>query len=309
MNKITVSIIITTYKRPKLLSKCLVSILHQNYCDYEVLIIDDNPLSVSEPIVRKYEEIFAIGDRYKYLKNPKNLGYQHSLNRGLNEAKGKYIAILDDDDVWIAKDKLKLQVEFLANNPDHVLVGTGVIQVDNNGKELQRKLFPKNDDELRDIMLGENNFAHSTVLYNKATALEVGGYVMNNKWKYYSEDEILWIKLGTKGKVANLPIYGINYLSQNRGPLYNFRYAFIPSMRQLKIINDYRNEYPNFKRAMTIKILTSLRCLLSIISDITPLINIKNLLKTKFPRSWRSIRNLRNIFFNNSLSIIRKQTD
>ena len=305
----TVSIIITTFNRAQLLGNCLLSIKKQTHKDYEILIIDDNPGSISEPVAREYEKLFNIGIRFRYLKNPTNLGYPRSLNRGLNEAKGKYIAIIDDDDVWIDKNKLKLQVDFLENNSDHVLVGTGVAQVDNNGKELQRKLFPKNDDELRGIMLGENNFAHSTVLYNKATALEMGGYVMNNKWKYYSEDEILWIKLGTKGKVSNLPIYSVNYLTQNRGPTYNFLYAFIPSVRQLKVINDYKNEYPNFKRAMTIKILTSLRCLLSIISDIPPLINIKNLLKTKFPRSWRSIRNLRNIFFNNSLSIIRKQTD
>jgi len=304
----TVSIIITTFQRPQLLGDCLLSIKKQTYKDYEILIIDDNPDSISEPVVREHEKLFDIGDRYRYLKNPTNLGYPHSLNKGLNQAKGKYIAILDDDDVWIAVDKLKLQVEFLAINPDHVLVGTGLIQVDNNGKELQRKLFPKNDDELRGIMLGENNFAHSTVMYSRNIALAVGGYVIN-KLKYYSEDEILWIKLGAKGKVANLPIYGINYLSQNRGPLYNFCYAFIPSLRQLKIINDYKNEYPNFKRAITIKILTSLRCLLSIISDIPPFVNIKNFLKTKFPIGWRSIRNLRNFIFNSSISIIRKPSD
>lgn len=302
-----VSILITTFKRPQLLGNCLKSIRSQVYSNYEIIIIDDNPLGISESVAKEHENIFNIGNRYRYLKNPINLGYQHSLNRGLDEAKGKYIAILDDDDVWIAEEKLKLQVDFLDNNPDHVLVGTGVIQVDSSGNEVRRKLPPEKDLELRGMMLEENNFAHSSVMYSREAALKVGGYVIK-KWNYYSEDEILWIKLGTVGKVANLSIYGIKYLSQNRGTLYNFKYAFIPSLRQLIIIKRYRKEYQKPLRASIIKILISLRCLMAIISDFPPFKNIKNIIKTTFPGGWRKILKLRKSMYNGFFSIIRKSS-
>ncbi|MBK8381626.1 MAG: glycosyltransferase family 2 protein [Ignavibacteria bacterium] len=57
--------------------------------------------------------------------------------------KGEYIARIDDDDFWCHKDKLKMQVEFLDENPEYVVVGGGVILVDENGTELFRYLKKK----------------------------------------------------------------------------------------------------------------------------------------------------------------------
>ena len=59
---------------------------------------------------------------------------QKTLNKGLREAKGEYIARIDDDDEWIDKDKLQKQFDFLENNKDYILIGTGVVVIDENGK-------------------------------------------------------------------------------------------------------------------------------------------------------------------------------
>ena len=280
-----VSIIVTTYKRPDYLDKCLNSIRAQDFTDYEILIVDDNPMSVSEGIVHKYRSIFNIGERYRYLKNARNLGYPNSLNKALSLAKGKYVAVLDDDDVWLDRNKLNLQVDFLESRSDYVLVGTGKINVNIHGDEIGRTMYPETDEELKNIMLGQNNFAHSSVLYSAIAAQSVGGYVIP-EWHYYSEDEILWIKLGTKGKVANLPIYGLQYNSHNRGAKYNFWYALIPAIRQLIIIYKYKYEYPNYTRALIVKLRTIIRCLIGIILDIPPFSNVKNYFKIKYPGVW-----------------------
>jgi len=63
--------------------------------------------------------------------------------------KEKYIARIDDDDQWIETKKLEKQVEFLDTHPDYVLVGTGVVMIDEENKELVRYLLPESDRDIR----------------------------------------------------------------------------------------------------------------------------------------------------------------
>ena len=142
-DKPLVSVLIMTCDRPDYLDRCLFSVLYQDFKNYEILIMDDNSDAQTEAVVKKYEPLFNIGANYRHIRNEPHLGLQKSLNRGLREARGDYIARLDDDDAWADVDKLSRQIEFLDTHPEYVLVGTGVIVVDENGTELRRSFLPE----------------------------------------------------------------------------------------------------------------------------------------------------------------------
>src|SRR3989344_5646213 len=140
-----VSVVITTFRRPTYLKGAIASVLKQDFKNFEVIVVNDDPTDVETDKV-----ISSFGDsRIIYIKNKKNLGSAKSLNVGLETAKGEYAAILDDDDEWICKDKLSRQKNFLDNHPEHVLVGTKVVVVTYEGdKEIIRPNLPGNDGEL-----------------------------------------------------------------------------------------------------------------------------------------------------------------
>jgi len=86
-----ISVIITTYNRPRLLERAVNSVIQQSYKNFEVIIVDD---------FSTYDVNLPDDSRIIYLKNDKNKGVQYSRNKGLDLATGKFILNLDDDDYF-----------------------------------------------------------------------------------------------------------------------------------------------------------------------------------------------------------------
>ncbi len=235
-----VSVILPTYNGSKWLKKAIESVLHQSYQDWELLVVDDGSTDNTSEIVAG----FAATDlRIRYLRNVSNLGIQKSLNRGLREAKGEYIARIDDDDMWSDTDKLAEQVEFLNTHPEYILVGTGVVMVNENGMELFRYLLPQTDEEIKSKILFKNYFVHSSVLFRKDIVLSVGGYSEEESALHF-EDYDLWLRIGTLGKFSNLPIYATSYRvradsisSKNRVQVFK---------KVLSNMKKYKYQYKNY---------------------------------------------------------------
>ncbi|MCP6720033.1 MAG: glycosyltransferase [Patescibacteria group bacterium] len=200
-----VSVIITTFKRPQFLREAIRSVLSQKFEDFELIVVNDDPSGAEiDGIVSSFKD-----SRIFYIKNKENFGSARSLNVGLNQAKGDYIAILDDDDAWISKEKLGRQVEFLDRSKEYVLVGTNTVVVDaQSGKEIVKSQISSADEELRKSFFRSNPFAHSSVMFRKEKALEVGGY---DESLPRGKDYDLWLKLAKKGKVSVLPDYFLKY--------------------------------------------------------------------------------------------------
>lgn len=242
-----VSAILSTHNGEKYLAQAIKSVLRQSFEDWELLVVDDGStalvasgVSLAEKIV---QEFTRKDSRIIYLKNEQNLGLQKSLNRGLQEAQGEYIARVDDDDEWVDEDKLKNQVEFLDKNPDYVLAGTGVIVINQQGNELFRFLSPGADNEIRKRILGQNCFSHSSVLFRKEAAFKAGLYPETKK-TLHVEDYYLWLKLGQQGKFHNLPIYGIKFMI--RPGAIGSRHKLKQFWHDILLSWEFRNKYPNF---------------------------------------------------------------
>ena len=109
-----VSIIMPSYNTANYIEASIESVRHQTYENWELIIVDDCSTDNTDEVVRP----FLTDGRIRYLKNEQNSGAAMSRNRALREAKGKWIAFLDSDDLWLP-EKLEKQVAFMEQNGYH----------------------------------------------------------------------------------------------------------------------------------------------------------------------------------------------
>lgn len=106
-----VSIIMPAYNSAQYIDESIQSVLNQTYLNWELIIVDDCSSDDTDIVIQKY----LVDKRIIYLKNKQNSGAAISRNKALIKAKGKWIAFLDSDDVWLPS-KLKEQIDFMLNN-------------------------------------------------------------------------------------------------------------------------------------------------------------------------------------------------
>lgn len=242
-----VSIILPTYNRSGCLERAIKSVQDQSFTDWELIIIDDASTDETPVILKKWGECDR---RIRIFRNNENVfnrfGIAKSLNRGLEMSRGKYVARLDDDDYWCDSEKIKIQTEFLDKHHDYVLCGGGVIVIDEKENEIFRYFKSEEDKKIRERALFANPFSHTTTLFLREAAIEVGGYDDLR----YAEDWDLWLRLGGIGKFYNFPRYFTKYsMSENGG---SFIYQQSQSKMILGIIIKHRLSYPNFYLAYLI---------------------------------------------------------
>lgn len=121
-----VSVIIPTYNRTDFLKFTLQSVLNQTYKNFEIIVVDDGTLNNDNFLLCQ-----TFG-KVKYIKIENSGGPAKPRNVGIREAKGKYIAFVDDDDLWLST-KLEKQVAILENNLDFGLVHSCCEVIDENG--------------------------------------------------------------------------------------------------------------------------------------------------------------------------------
>jgi len=190
-----VTVLMPVYNGSQYLTDAIESILTQSFDNFEFLIIDDASEDDSRDIVRSY------GDpRMKLIENHSNLGQTRTLNGGIDIARGKYIARLDQDDIALPR-RLEKQIAFLDSNPDVALLGTGVQVIDENGYPMYRVLFPTKHREIINDFPLRNPFAHSSVMCRVDALKDAGGYDTDFS---YAQDMALWLQISKEKKLANL---------------------------------------------------------------------------------------------------------
>lgn len=129
-----VSIIMPSYNTGRFISETIESVLDQTYPNWELIIVDDCSTDNTDEVVGRY----LADKRIRYIKNDVNSGAAVSRNRALREAKGRWIAFLDSDDLWMA-EKLEKQLNFMIDTGCHFSY-TKYIEIDEtstpNGKSV-----------------------------------------------------------------------------------------------------------------------------------------------------------------------------
>lgn len=163
-----ISIAMTTYNGSKYLQKQLDSILNQSISDFELIICDDNSNDGTFEILKNYEEIDS---RIKIYRNENNLGFRKNFEKAISLSSGEYIALCDQDDIWI-EDHLKILAENLKNKT--ASVGNAQIIDENDfliGDLLSERdrYFVDGDDgwKLSRILLYGNPFQGTSSMYKK----------------------------------------------------------------------------------------------------------------------------------------------
>ncbi len=230
-----VTILLPTKNGSKHIRESLESVLAQKFSDWELLIIDNGSTDNTAQIIKSFTD-----GRIKYFSYTEKQGIQYALNFGLKQAAGEYIARIDDDDIWASEEKLGAQVEFLETHPDHVLVGTNEILIDDSGNEVRRVINPGPDKEIRASFMFRNPFAHPSVLFRKEAAVKAGGY--DERYRFV-QDYDFWMKLAKLGKLYNLQEFYLNW----RLPLHpDPRRDYEKNKIQALIIWRHKFEFPNF---------------------------------------------------------------
>ncbi|EJT6151354.1 glycosyltransferase family 2 protein [Clostridium perfringens] len=142
-----VSIIMPSYNTAKYISETIESVQSQTYPFWELIIVDDCSTDNTDEVVKPY----LLDDRIRYLKNDSNSGAAISRNRALREARGRWVAFLDSDDLWKA-EKLENQIDFMEKN-NYKFSYTKYVEIDENSN-------------LRGVMISGPKRITKTGMYN-----------------------------------------------------------------------------------------------------------------------------------------------
>lgn len=202
-----VTVLMCVYNGEMYLAEAIQSILSQTFTDFELLIVDDGSTDNSTAIIRQFAD-----SRITVLTNEKNAGLIFSLNKGISQCKGKYIARMDADDIALPH-RLELQVDFMEKNEEIAICGAGVKEFYHDGRQ-HHHFYPVTFDDIKAESLFNSPFAHPTVMIRRQFILE-NALSYSHDFKY-AEDYQLWQALIKIGKGENIPAFLLDYrVSQN----------------------------------------------------------------------------------------------
>jgi glycosyltransferase involved in cell wall biosynthesis len=191
-----VSILLTCYNHIRYLPACLEAVRRQTFQDFEVIALDDGSTDGTREWLSEQEGIRCVF-------NERNLGTYATLNVGLQQATGEFVAVLNDDDVW-APTKLERQLELFERRPGIGLAHTGGHFIDGEGQRIEGNplgfAFPTF--ESGDILLGlvyENKIIASAALARRECFERLGGF---NESYFGSGDWEMWFRIAEQWQVG-----------------------------------------------------------------------------------------------------------
>jgi glycosyltransferase involved in cell wall biosynthesis len=198
VNSPLISVIMPVRDLRRYIGQAIDSVLGQTLGDFELLVVDDGSTDGTSEILAQ----FAKRDpRVRVLAGPAK-GIARAMNLAVRESRGQLVARMDGDDVCLPA-RFEKQVNFLRENPQHVLVGSHCILIDPDGRAICQKPGMPDTHEQIDALLLEMKWplVHPAVMIRAQALARVGGY---NESYHTVEDHDLFLRLAEVGKLANL---------------------------------------------------------------------------------------------------------
>lgn len=193
-----VSVVLPVWNGERFLVEAVTSVLSQTLENIELLIVDDGSTDATPGLV----DDFARSDaRVRVIRLGRG-GIARALNTGIGEARGRYVARMDADDVALPS-RLQKQLAYLDANAGCVAVGSAVQLIDEAGGSVGTNVYPEHHAAIAHMMTHTwmTAMAHPTVVARRDALLAVGGYRAHRE---PSEDLDLWFRLSAIGELANL---------------------------------------------------------------------------------------------------------
>ena len=241
-----ISVVMSVYNGSRFLSESIDSILSQTFTDFEFIIWNDGSSDNSEDIVKSYQD-----SRIRYFYHD-NTGLGRALNLACREARGKYIARMDDDDISLP-DRLQKEYDYLESYGEAVLVSSSAYYIDEKGDVLGQSFQYTNSKVIK------SRIFHPAVMFRKEAYDKTQGYSAAKN----SQDTLLWSKLSRFGKLANIeePLIkyriinsSISHCSDPHSPYYQMQLLLREKMCDDEIIQDEDVELYNSLAALTPKV-------------------------------------------------------
>lgn len=192
----TVSVIMPAYNAEKYLREAIDSILGQTFTDFEFIIINDGSTDSTKDIILGYDD-----PRIIYLENEHNAGICVTLNKGLDAARGRYIARMDSDDISMP-ERFSKQVEYMDSHPETGVLGT---DIEVFGEGIDPYVFTQSyeSDLCSAGLLFNSCFAHPTV-FMRTELLRMNSLCYEDEYRGL-EDLRLWWHIAKVSNLVNLP--------------------------------------------------------------------------------------------------------
>lgn len=224
-----ISILLPVYNVADFIEETVESVIDQSYKNFELIIIDD---ASSDNTVSIAECLCARDSRIKLLKNRKNLGISKTLNKGLQESVGDYIARIDGDDLMDSR-RLEKQLSFLENNTDYGLVGCWIENIDEDGNIIGSSKYPVSHEQAMKCIKICSPVLH-VWMATKELYLKLSGYRDTNPAEDY---DFLLRTVALGYKIGNLPYYG------TRVRLREGNTMSVAPLKQKKVFNRLQKMY------------------------------------------------------------------
>lgn len=193
-----VSIIVPVYNVEKFITETMDCVCRQTYENWELLLVEDGSRDNSVAVIEEYLQKSGDG-RIRLIRQPSNMGAAKARNRGLAEAKGRYIAYLDADDLWVP-EKLEKELGFMQEK-GAAFAFTGYEFADENGKGTGRVVRVPAALTYKEALKNTTIFT-TTVMFDTEKIQKD----MLEMPVIKSEDTALWWKVLRKGYIA----YGLD---------------------------------------------------------------------------------------------------
>ncbi len=195
----TVSVIMSVYNEPiDWIQQAADSILNQTFTDFEFIIINDKPDREENKTL--LSELSEKDRRIRVVNNPENIGLTASLNKGIQLAKGNYIARMDADDISL-ENRFREQVQFLESNLNIGICGTDARIIDKEGTVTNKMWLYHKSEVLKASIISYCPFIHPTIM-GRRHIFEANKYDENCR---VAQDWNLWLRLVESVQFANIP--------------------------------------------------------------------------------------------------------
>ncbi len=217
--KPTVTVLLPVYNGADVVGNAIDSVLAQSWDDFELLVIDDGSTDTTTRVIAGY-----VDQRIRLVRNDRNLGITATLNRGLDLARGKYIARMDADDLCHPL-RLERQIRFLDASPETGVVGswTEVVSRAADSRTAARAMAraivykalridshwfqPQSDAEVRFVMIFNCPLSHPSIMFRRTLIDEFG---LRYEFRF-AEDYEFWTRCAQRTQLANIPEVLLTY--------------------------------------------------------------------------------------------------
>lgn len=196
--KVLVSVVMIMYNTPEeYLRPAVESILNQTFTNFEFIIVDDGSTDDALSVIRSYSD-----DRIILIQNEENLGQPASRNKGIDAAKGQFIAMMDSDDISMP-DRLEKELAFMQDNPDVIVCSAWYEKFGIENRV--RKPIIDDFESYRCQLLFSNapvTLCHPLTMFRKSMLDEYN--IRYDVALPYAEDYGLWVICSRFGRIAIL---------------------------------------------------------------------------------------------------------